>query len=447
MLNFKTQKFLLFKVIVLFLIYAVFILNLSLFVFKSFKSNDNIKKLQTHNKVQVTQDIHYPHSFIDDQEFFTRTSYHFIEPKSTLIGTLEKIKVPKQDIFEILNLIIKNDILRPHQLRENTELIIEWMMIDQQEMPIIITVVESALKHVVFTKKNNRWGFDIKNFDVDIYTVSFSGVVENSLWESCEKQKVDPILISQFADIFAWQLDFVREVKKGDKWRFVVEQKKVKGQPYGWGRILIAEYINQGKSYVGVLYPQDSHKASYYSLDGSSLKKMFLKTPVKYARITSRFSKARFHPILKVKRPHNGVDYAAPIGTPIMAVGSGKVVFAGYKNNEAGIMVKIRHNAVYSSAYLHMQKVAKGIRVGKYVEQGEIIGYVGKTGLATAPHCHFSFYKNNVYVDPLKIQFPSADPVPHDKLSEFMGIAHNLLSLLPDWKLAQVLEDNTINTL
>lgn len=281
-----------------------------------------------------------------------------------------------------------------------------------------------------------EWQADIIEHEITEKLRSFSGVVTNSLWESAENAGMQPILIVNLTEIFAWQVDFNREVRPGDKWRLSVVEQFSKGRSIGWASIIAAEYINQNESYVGIKFPKDDDKSSdYYDPDGQSLRRMFLKSPIKFGRVSSKFNRARFHPILKKKRPHLGVDYAAPTGTPIRSVGDGRIQWIGRKGG-SGKMIKIRHNSVYRTAYLHLSRYAKGLRKGHKVKQGQVIGYVGSTGLATGPHLHFSFYQNGRYVDPLGKKFPAADPVPKKLLPDFKAYVSEVLPLLPNWKLA-----------
>ncbi|MGE4132796.1 MAG: M23 family metallopeptidase, partial [Bdellovibrionales bacterium] len=226
-------------------------------------------------------------------------------------------------------------------------------------------------------------------------------------------------------------VDFSREVRVRDRWRLTVEQKLVRGRPIGWGSILAAEYENAGELHTALLY-QDGESSGYYGLDGSNLRRMFLKSPIKFGRISSRFNRKRFHPVLKIRRPHLGVDYAAARGTPIRSVGDGTVLLAGWKGG-GGRTVKIRHNSTYQTSYLHMSGFAKGIKRGTRVKQGQIIGYVGATGLATGPHLHFEFSVNGKVVDPLKAKFPTADPIPKTKIASFKAQISGLLATLPGW--------------
>lgn len=295
----------------------------------------------------------------------------------------------------------------------------------------------SGLESLEILKKNEIWIAERKVEQVEIRNATFFGEVKTSLWDSAKSAKMDPLLISELSEIFAWQVDFSREVRVGDRWRLSVEQKYVRGQPAGWGSILSAEYQNQGQPYVAVLFRKDGEDRGYFAPDGSSLRRMFLKSPIQFGRITSGFSKKRFHPILQVNRAHLGVDYGAPKGTPVRAVGEGTIEFSGWSGG-GGNVIKIRHNSLYQTAYKHLSGYAKGIRKGAKVKQGQVIGYVGNTGLSTAPHLHFEFYQSGRFVDPVGKKFPSAEPVPTELLSEFTGLVNQKLQLLPSWETLEI---------
>lgn len=285
----------------------------------------------------------------------------------------------------------------------------------------------------LFVLKNDKGLYDLKVVEetVERRLQAFAGHVEDSLWASATNAEMSPLLVADLAEIFAWQVDFAREVRKGDKWRVLVDQGYVGGEPLNDSRILAAEYINEGEIFQAVYFQKDSNKG-YYFPDGSSLRRMFLKSPIKFGRITSRFNRARFHPILKTRRPHLGVDYGAPIGTPIRAVGDGTIANAERRGG-AGNMISLRHNSIYKTNYMHLSRFAKGIRPGVKVKQGDLIGYVGNTGLSSGPHLHFEMWQNGRYVDPLNVKFPSAEPLPASSMAEFKEVASKFLAALPAW--------------
>lgn len=353
---------------------------------------------------------------------------HVLERNKTLFQALREQGVAPQTIQQIVDVSkpIHNLARLPAGTRFQT--VFEQDSAELQGLYFRFSAIES----LAITKENGAW--DAKKIieQVDIRVISFSGIVTTSLWESAVRSNMDPNLISELADIFGWEVDLSREVRVNDRWRLTVEQKLVKGTPVGWGSILAAEYVNDGKPYQATLFRQNGDEIGYFAPDGSSLRKMFLKSPIRYGRITSRFSMRRFHPVLKTNRPHLGVDYGAPIGTPVRSVGDGTVTFAA-RSGGGGNVIKIRHNSTYETAYKHLHGFAKGVRQGARVQQGQVIGYVGNTGLSTGPHLHFEFYQSGRYIDPLRKSFPSAEPVAQAHLSEFKSQAEGLLRGLPDW--------------
>jgi hypothetical protein len=254
-----------------------------------------------------------------------------------------------------------------------------------------------------------------------------SGTIETSLWDAMINGGMHPSLAFQLSDIYAWTVDFFW-LQKGDSFKVIYEESFIDDKSLGVGRIFGAQFTWSGKTITAVPFIQDG-KESFFEDDGNSLRKAFLKAPLSFSRITSRFSSSRMHPILRIRRPHYGVDYAAPIGTPVHAVGDGRVISATVENG-SGRMVKISHNSVYSTAYLHLSRFGDGIRAGAYVKQGDIIGYVGSSGLSTGPHLDFRFYQNGYPVDPLKVVAPPVEPVSEANKGRFEINKSVVLSLL-----------------
>jgi murein DD-endopeptidase MepM/ murein hydrolase activator NlpD len=207
----------------------------------------------------------------------------------------------------------------------------------------------------------------------------------------------------------------------------------------GIGKIYAASFYHAGKELMALPFVQDNVE-SYYDADGNSLRRAFLKAPLRYSRISSRFSGSRMHPVLKIRRPHYGVDYAAPIGTPVYAIGDGRVVMASYQRG-AGRIIKIKHNGVYTSTYMHLSGFGKGISAGKYVAQGELIGYVGSTGLSTGPHLDFRVARNGSPIDPLKMESPSVDPIKASNREAFDSMKIALLDMLDEYEQPQIALD------
>ncbi len=243
--------------------------------------------------------------------------------------------------------------------------------------------------------------------------------IQNSLFLDARRAGVDSHTIMNLVDIFAWDIDFARELRQGDHfWLLYDVEEDEQGQQIN-STILAAEFVNQGHRYSAFRYTLRNKETSYYSFDGHSLRKTYLKAPVKFSRISSRFSLARKHPVLGYTRAHKGVDYAAPKGTPIHAVGNGRISFAGWSHGY-GRLVKIQHtNRNHSTRYGHMLRFARGIHRGVWVKQGQVIGYVGMSGLATGYHLHFEFRIRNRAVNPLSIKHTPSKPVPASEMARF----------------------------
>jgi murein DD-endopeptidase MepM/ murein hydrolase activator NlpD len=250
------------------------------------------------------------------------------------------------------------------------------------------------------------------------------GTIKDSLYQSAMDEKIDFELALELADIFAWDIDFFVDIRPGDNYAFLYEQKYKEGKLIGNGRITAAHFHNDSTHHLAYYYKVPGRNADYYDHEGKSLRKQFLKSPLRYSRISSGYSRRRLHPILKIYCPHQGIDYAAPVGTPVAAVGHGRVIFKGWKNGY-GRYIAIRHNNRYTTTYGHLSRYAAKVKVGSIVEQGEVIGYVGASGLASGPHLDFRMKKNGSFVNPLKMRFPAAQPVPDIYIEDFkQHIAH-----------------------
>jgi len=254
---------------------------------------------------------------------------------------------------------------------------------------------------------------------VDIVDRIEGGTIKSSLWDVIMDEELEPELALELSEIFAWTIDFF-ELQVGDSFKVVYQELYVDTNLVGMGRIYGAFFRHMQNDYYAIPFVQDSVE-SYYDIDGNSLRRVFLKAPLRYSRISSRYSHSRLHPILKIRRPHHGIDYAAPVGTPVHAVGDGEVIKAGYDDG-GGYMLKIRHNSVYMTTYMHLSRYAKGIKKGSFVRQGDVIGYVGSSGLSTGPHLDFRFYRNNQPIDPLKVEAPPVEPVREENKEAFDSV-------------------------
>jgi murein DD-endopeptidase MepM/ murein hydrolase activator NlpD len=254
-----------------------------------------------------------------------------------------------------------------------------------------------------------------------------SGYITSSLWDAMDESGHAYELIDMMEDALAWAVDF-HHVQKNDDFRLIYEQKYVRGEPAGIGKLLGAYYRTGDKEHYSIWFDSGNYQG-YYDLNARPMKRAFLKAPVKYSRISSRYSRSRFHPILKRYKGHFGTDYAAPYGTPIVAVADGIVSRVGYTSGN-GNYVKIRHDDVYETQYLHMQKFASGIRPGTHVSQNQVIGYVGSTGLATGPHVCFRFWKHGKQVDHLRENMPTPEPMRAEDIPKYELVKAQILPQL-----------------
>jgi murein DD-endopeptidase MepM/ murein hydrolase activator NlpD len=255
------------------------------------------------------------------------------------------------------------------------------------------------------------------------------GTIASSLYQGAKRAGLDDAMVMELANIFGWDIDFALEIRAGDHFSLIYEERYLNGKKYRNGQILAAEFVNRGKVFRAVRYVDDKGNGNYYSPDGSSMRKAFLRAPVDFRRISSRFTKARWHPVLGKKRPHRGVDYAAATGTPIKAAGDGRVIFRGRKGGYGNTVI-IQHGNQSTTLYGHMSKFRRSVKKGSRVNQGQVIGYVGKTGLATGPHLHYEFRVNGVHRNPLTVKLPAAAPINKKYRSDFKARSQPLLARL-----------------
>ncbi|HTO53974.1 MAG TPA: peptidoglycan DD-metalloendopeptidase family protein [Myxococcota bacterium] len=259
--------------------------------------------------------------------------------------------------------------------------------------------------------------------------IQLGGVVKRSLFDSMVELGESPSLVHAFTDIFAWDFDFSTQTRPGDEFRIVFEKYYDKDGFVRYGRVQAAEYRAARKDFVAVWFEDENGTGGYFSPDGNSLKRSFLAAPLKYSRISSRYTMSRMHPLLHERRPHEGVDYAAPVGTPVWAVSDGEVIFVGWSGG-FGQMVRIKHRNGFMSSYAHLSRFARGLYVGQHVAQKQLLGFVGATGLATGPHLDFRLAQNGRFVDPLRLHMEAGDPVPPRSRSRFLKLREERLSEL-----------------
>lgn len=276
----------------------------------------------------------------------------------------------------------------------------------------------------------NQLSAALHNYTIEVRQKYAQGVIESSLFEAAYAAGLSDNTTMELAGIFGWDVDFALDIRKGDSFTLLYEELYRNGEKIANGDILAAEFINDKKVYRAVRYQKpDAKTAEYYSPEGDSMRKAFLRTPVNFTRISSRFSTGRYHPILHRLRSHKGVDYAAARGTPVRAAGDGKIVYKGVKGGYGRVVI-IQHGSKYSTLYAHLNNYDKHIRIGKKVKQGQNIGYVGSSGLATGPHLHYEFRVNGVHRNPLTVPLPTAQPVNKELLADFMQKTRPMLAQL-----------------
>lgn len=286
--------------------------------------------------------------------------------------------------------------------------------IDDEKYLVIIPQETDAQACANFTVETHDIEYEYKMAQV-------SGIITSNLFDAVEQSGENSSLAITLADIFGWEIDFIRDLRDGDSFSAVVEKKYRDGEFKGYRQIIAASFVNQGERHEGYRMIDDQGIAQYYNADGGNLRRAFLKAPLSFQRISSNYSNSRLHPILKTYRPHHGVDYAAAVGTPVHAIGDGTVLKIA-RDHAAGNYITLRHSNGYESGYLHLSGFAKGLKSGKRVSQGETIGYVGATGYATGPHLDFRMKKNNSFINPRTVISPRSEPVSKKQKEQFAAL-------------------------
>lgn len=343
-----------------------------------------------------------------------RVSEHEVKRNESLYLILNSLDFNPQEIYSVTQKakqVADIDELKPGQTYRT------YASTDSTNQVSHMVWQPNAIEYVVFDWKQDSLEVYRAARPLSSEKATVSGTVSSSLYQAVNEAGASPLLAYRMAEIFAWQIDFF-SLRPGDRFSVYYSKRYIDGEFYGLGNILAAEFTHRGKTYRAYRF-NEGEVDGYFNEKGESVQKALLKAPFKFSqRISSGFSRNRFHPIYKRRVPHYGIDYAAPHGTPVLSVGDGTVTEAGYSRGE-GNMVKIEHNATYETAYMHLSDFARGIHAGSRVQQGQVIAYVGNTGLSTGPHLHYSLYKNDRPVNPLTIELPSSDSVPDSLMRAF----------------------------
>jgi murein DD-endopeptidase MepM/ murein hydrolase activator NlpD len=340
----------------------------------------------------------------------------------TLASLLNRHGISAYDVYTIS--LVLDDILPVHKLKIGAKTAFYKEMDSGRLVEMRISnAVDRTVR--IIRSEDDRW--EAHEMDVLLFTnlESASGTIDDSLWNAAIRQGVPPELILDMADLFGWQVDFTSGLRRGDGFELFYTNRILKDLGAVPGKIAAARFVNSGKTFLAFAFTFPDGRVEYFDRDGNSMKRTFLKTPLQYRRISSGFSRRRFHPILKEYRPHLGIDYAAPRGTPVSALGDGVIIFSGWKGGY-GNYVQIKHGDAYETCYGHLEKFGRGIRKGVQVRQGQVIGYVGSTGLSTGPHLDFRVKYRGTFINPDTIKSEPAEPIPDELMSLF--IQHTL-----DW--------------
>ncbi|RON59982.1 peptidase M23 [Pseudomonas fluorescens] len=346
----------------------------------------------------------------------------------TLSTLFEKVGLPAAAVHEVL--ASDKQAKQFSQLKHGQKL--EFELTPEGQLASLHSKV-SDVETISLTKNDKGYAFNRVTAKPTVRTAYVHGVINSSLSQSAARAGLSHSLTMDMASVFGYDVDFAQDIRQGDEFDVIYEQKVVNGKAVGTGPILSARFTNRGKTYTAVRYTNKQGNSSYYTADGNSMRKAFIRTPVDFARISSKFSMGRKHPILNKIRAHKGVDYAAPRGTPIKAAGDGKVLLAGRRGGYGNTVI-IQHGNTYRTLYGHMQGFAKGVKTGGTVKQGQVIGYIGTTGLSTGPHLHYEFQVNGVHVDPLGQKLPMADPIAKSERARFLAQSQPLMARMDQEK-------------
>ncbi|MCB1878390.1 MAG: peptidoglycan DD-metalloendopeptidase family protein [Chromatiales bacterium] len=372
---------------------------------------------------------------VDPEETFAWLE-HIVQPGDTLSGIFSRLSVPARDLLSLLGEQDRKKALSnivPGQTFR--------IRLDEDGRLAELRYREDQLNEMCVTRKGDGFATKLVVDAVERRTAHASGVIAGSLFAAAQKAGMSDRLTMELADIFGWDIDFALDLREGDSFTVVYEELYKDGERIGEGDILSAEFSNRGDTFRAVRFDEPDGTATYYTPEGRSMRKAFLRTPVKFSRISSGFNLRRKHPILNRIRAHKGVDYAAPRGTPVLATADGKITFRKTKGGY-GRTVIVDHSNGYSTLYAHLSRYASAAKAGQRVKQGQVIGYVGSSGLATGPHLHYEFRLNGAHKNPLTVKLPQAESVAKARRAEFDQKTHALLAQLELVRQANLIASN-----
>ena len=352
-----------------------------------------------------------------------------IEKGSNLSKIFAKLDLPSSDLDQILKL--SNETKSLTRLRAGESISFELSDAPQGEPQLERLSYNLGLERTLHIVRTEEGVFksEVEQHPLEYQQTLGRGVIHDSFYNAATDAGISPDIVMKLADIFGWKINFLTDIQDGDSFSILYESVFKNGQQVTTGDILAASFTNHGKLYQAVRFSDGAGNTAYYTPDGKSLERGFLRYPVEFSRISSGFSHARLHPVLNVVREHKGVDFAAPSGTPIRASADGKITFQGWKGGY-GKVVMLQHDGVYSTVYGHMSRFEPSLNQGESVKQGQVIGYVGSTGYATGPHLHYEFRINGQHQDPLSAKLPEAMPIAANQRARFLNESVPLMAQL-----------------
>ena len=389
--------------------------------------------IENDNKTENNKAVEVITNELAEEQTTPPLKHSIIKVKSghSLSTIFRKHRFSHQDLYRIMQKGKISKALR--NLQPGRTLEIES---DEQGKLYSLSYQMNRLQSINVLRANDDFDIEVVNKPVEKRINFSSGLIQSSLFEAGKQSGLSDALVMEMAGIFGWDIDFALDIRQGDKFSILYEEQFIEGKKYQTGTILAAEFTNHGKTFKAIRFTDKSGRTNYYTPSGLSMRKTFLRSPVDFRRISSRFGK-RHHPVLNRMRLHKGVDYAARRGTPIQSSGDGKVIFKGRKGGYGRVVI-VQHGSRYQTLYAHMNGFKRGIRVGKYVKQGQTIGFVGSSGRTTGPHLHYEFRVNGAHRNPLTVKLPNAAPIKSAYKGDFIAYAERLLSQLNTHKPTQI---------
>lgn len=416
------QKFRYLKTILIWLVVLILLLQVVYYIFESLESKRLEKEVAEQVEMVKPEPIMLFNIQIDSFNVVPgeirsgQTLGDLLTSKGISLSTVDAISKKSVQVFDVRKMKVNNPYYFFMSKKDTTK--VEYFIYEI-----------NPVDYVVFQMSDTLRIYEDKKPMITLVK-SANGEITSSLWNAMKEQAIDPNLAMELFEIYQWSIDFFG-IQKGDKFNVVYEENFVYGKSIGIGRIFAAKFTKDKEDFYAIRFTQNNED-SYFDEKGHSLKTAFLKAPLKFSRISSVFSNSRFHPVLKIRRPHHGVDYAAPTGTPVVSIGDGTVIAKAYQRAGGGNYIKIKHNATYTTSYMHLSKFGAGIAKGVHVRQGQVIGYVGSTGLASGPHLDFRVFLNGTAVDPLKIKAPPSIPIAAKFMKDYNLHRDSMMTKLQD---------------